>query len=161
MKFLAGFAVFLGLMSSLNAQAAGIICTNEMRPMDGPYTEVLLSQGKDGKFSMTETVITSGFGAPAQTIVTPLATGLDCNIDGLVAYCFASGSSTSNSNSLAKFTLIERTEINSLRQVGAEKSEPVISIEVFSPLINVRKQYEFLVANQWGGCEELHDMTKF
>ncbi len=149
-------AVALTTVWSVTSNAKGIMCSTDARPVDGNYNEVRLEQ-KGSRFDVVHKVITAGFGSPAETHETTLATGLECNIDKLVAWCFKSGSESGESqNSIAEFSLVETTSLDSLEQAKAVKQPPQVHISVGSPLVSeLRKKFQFQVKQRWGGCSNL------
>lgn len=146
------------LMVGTPAFAAGILCSLDARPVDGNYGEVRLAETAQG-YEITQTTASSGFGrggaAPSKTSRV-LATGLQCSIDGLAAYCFKSGTQTGESaNSIATFEVVQKLQIQSLQDKTATMSEPRVVIEVSSPITGQRQKYDFAVKAQFGGCKSL------
>lgn len=146
----------VALSISVPAFADGIMCFRDNRPVDGVYKEVKLAATAEG-YDLTTKIITPGFASPVETKKITLATGLKCSLDGLVAYCFKSGAESGDpSNSIVKFQLVEKTQLNSLSQQKAEKAPAQVEIEVGSPLVSeLRKRYSFRVSQNTGGCKEL------
>ena len=139
----------------------GILCsTVENFSYGGYFTiELSLEDSKDYKLTSREMPLDFGSDGPVQTKSEVLAEGLECNIDGFLAYCFKSGAPSGEaSNSFVTFTLVERTAINDLNQPAPEKSSAEIEIEVFSPLISKLEKFRFQAELYFLGL--LKDCTK-
>lgn len=60
------------------ANANGLICRKDARPVDGNLVEVIVTK-VDGKFEASLHVVTAGFGAPVSDTTTVIASGLSKN----------------------------------------------------------------------------------
>ena len=151
------FIALITFLSSTSILANGILCYKDARPVDGVYKEVKLEQSQDLTYDLTTKVITPGFGFPVETTETTLATGLSCNLDGLMAYCFKSSATSGDpSNSIVKFEQLMTKGLYSLEQSAAETYPVQIKIEVSSPLISeLRRYFSFQVEQNFGGCSQL------
>lgn len=148
-------SITMALTVSTQALAAGVLCSQDSRPVDGVYEDVRLQQKDDGTYDLTTTVIHSGFGATEapKPETTLLAEGMECNIQEIVAYCFKRGS---NSNSRTKISLVGSLEINSLQQRQIERAPEKIKIEVSSPLVKeLVKEFSFQLNARFGGCQAI------